>query len=129
MSDLRTAISEENVNKLADRAARKADQALETTKRVAGDALDSLQDGVHSLRDDLPSALTRTAHQVEDLARRGIERAKQTSANVRDQVSRGGDATRAYIQDEPMKSVVIAAAAGAALALVVSWLGRRRQDH
>lgn len=134
MNDIRTpaassaAQTAETVSQLADRTAAKADSAIQSTKRVTNDALDSLHHGVEGLRDTVPSAITRTAAQVEDLARRGIERAKATSANVRDQVVRTSDRTVDYIQEEPVKAMLIAAAAGAALVTAISWLSRSRRD-
>ena len=66
---------------------------------------------------------------VEDLARLGIERARRASGAVRQQAVRMGDQTVGYIKDEPVKSMLIAAAAGAATALVVGWLSRSRSDR
>lgn len=117
------------VNQLADQAAEKAQGLIEQAKHSTTDALDSLKSGVEHVRETVPSALSRNAAQVEDLARRGIDRARETSAAVRDQVQRSGEATRHYIQDEPLKSVVIAAAAGAALAGLIGWLSRSRHSQ
>lgn len=111
---------------LADQAAAKTDSAIQSTKKVANDTLDSLQAGVDDLRQAAPAALSRAAAQVEELTRRGIERARETSAQVKDQMVRVGDRGVGYVRDEPVKSVLIAAAAGAALAGLVAWLGRSR---
>jgi ElaB/YqjD/DUF883 family membrane-anchored ribosome-binding protein len=120
---------EAKLHDAADRAAAKAERALESTKRVTTDALDSLQKSVNDLRESIPASLGRSAAQVEDLARRGIERARQTSAAVGDRVGQAGERTTRYIQDEPVKAVLIAAAAGAATAMLLSWLGRSRETQ
>lgn len=114
------------VEDLADRAAARTDSAIQGTRQMTNDALDALQSGVDSLRTTGPGALSRAAAQVDDLTRRGIERARETGATVKDKVSTAGDRSVAYIRDEPVKSILIAAATGAAVAALVGWLSRSR---
>lgn len=116
-----------NVEQMSDRVADKATQTVAATRQLANDALDKTQDGIDSLHERAPAALSRAAASVEDLTRRTVERARLASSQVRDQVNRAGDYTVGYIKDEPVKSVLIAAAAGAATAALVSWLASRRR--
>lgn len=110
----------------AEQAAHKATGMIQSTKRVTNGALDSLQTGVDELRQTVPTAFSHAAAQVEDLTRRGIERARLASSQVRDKVHVAGDRTVGYIRDEPVKSVLIAAAAGAAMAALIGWVARSR---
>jgi len=112
---------------IADQAAAKADRALSATKRAANGALDSLQHGVDALQDQAPGALSRAAAQVDELTQRGVERARQAAADVRLQAERAGDRTVGYIRDEPVKSMLIAAAAGAAITALIAALSRGRK--
>ena len=114
---------------MTDRAANKAEQALQSTKRMGSDMAQAVQSGIDGLREGVPSAISRATAQAEDLTRRGIERARQASATVREQATRVSDQTVGYIKDEPMKAVLMAAAAGAVAALVISWLGRSRNNR
>lgn len=114
---------------LAERTAATADDALLATRRAAGDVAHQVEAGIDSLRQTVPQALSRATAQAEDLARRGIERARHAGTAVREQAVRVGDNTVGYIKDEPVKSVLIAAAAGAATALLVSWLTRSRPSR
>ena len=116
------------VGQFADRAARKAEQALDSTQKVANSTLDSLKEGVAHAREAGPAALSRAAEQVQELTRRGIERAREVGTDVRDKAQRAGDRTVGYIQDEPVKAVLIAAAAGAAVALLIRALSGRSRD-
>ena len=81
-----------------------------------------------SATDDAAELAERAAEQVQDLTRRGVERARAAAAQLRDQALRASDTTRSYIQDEPLKAVLIAAAAGAAVALLAHALTGRRRD-
>jgi len=117
---------EETVEQATDQAAGKATGMIQSTKRVATGALDSLQSGVDDLRQSVPTAFSNAAAQVEDLTRRGIDRARQASTQVRDKVNGASERTVDYIKEEPVKSVLIAAAAGAVMAALIGWVARSR---
>ena len=119
----------EFASELADRAANKAEQALQSGKRMGSDVAQAVQSGIDGLREGVPSAISRATAQAEDLTRRGIERARQASATVREQATRVSDQTVGYIKDEPVKAVLAAAAVGAIAALLIGWLGRTRNDR
>ena len=129
MNQLNPTSAPDAARDLTDRAANKADQALQSTKRFGSDAAHAVQSGIDSLREAVPSAISRAATQAEDLTRRGIDRAREATATVREQAHRVSDQTVGYIKDEPMKAVLMAAAAGAVAALVIGWLGRSRNDR
>jgi ElaB/YqjD/DUF883 family membrane-anchored ribosome-binding protein len=116
----------QNVEQAAALAASKAEEALRNTQRVSNGALDHLQGRVHELGQTVPGALGNAVSHAEELARRGLEKARQASAEVREQVSRGGERSVAYIRDEPVKSVLLAVVAGAALAVIAGWASRSR---
>lgn len=103
----------EKIDEFTHRVASKADAVISATQRVANESLDALHGKVDMLRDKVPGTLHRAAAQVDELARQGMERATQA-----------GDRTARYIRDEPLKSVLIAVAAGAALATLIGMLSR-----
>ena len=75
--------------------------------------------------DKAPSAIGEAAAQLQALTRRGLDSAREISAGARDKAGRASDSTLAYIKDEPIKAVLIAAAAGAVITLLASALTRR----
>ena len=118
--------AKEFVDQVADKAEDaldKADDALNATRSKTKDAIDEAEAKVNSIRDDLRPSIDALTARVQEFA----ERTKQTAFEKRDQtketVQAYADKTSAYVVDQPLKSVAIAAAAGAALALL---LGRRR---
>jgi ElaB/YqjD/DUF883 family membrane-anchored ribosome-binding protein len=113
-------------NNLADQAAQGADSAIKSTQRVANEALNSLSDKVQDARDQAAPVLNRVAAKAEELARRSAEAMRDSSAQIKERAVRASDATVGYIKDEPIKSILIAAAAGAALMALVSLLSRNR---
>jgi len=105
---------------IADQMAHSARQAMETTKHAADQALDGLGDQVHSLHQQASRGL--------DSAARGANAAAQSvqdaTRRLRDGALQVSDGTSRYVQNEPVKSVLIAAAAGALLMGLVSLLSR-----
>jgi ElaB/YqjD/DUF883 family membrane-anchored ribosome-binding protein len=70
--------------------------------------------------------LTRATEQASALAQRGVDAVLDGSQHLRERALRVSDSTVNYIRDEPVKAVLIAAAAGAALMAMVSLLGGSR---
>ncbi|MBC7993234.1 MAG: hypothetical protein H7Z15_08345 [Rhizobacter sp.] len=103
--------------------------AVETAKQGGDYGLDMVEHGIAKAREKVPSAFNRAAAQVDDITRRGLERARQVGGDVRHQAGRAGDSTVAYIKDEPVKSVLMAVAAGATVAGLMALLMRSRSTH
>ena len=64
--------------------------------------------------------------QTSKMAQRGMDAVHDTALQLREQAQLSTDATVQYIQREPIKSVLIAAATGATLMAVVGLLNRNR---
>jgi ElaB/YqjD/DUF883 family membrane-anchored ribosome-binding protein len=111
----------------ADRLAAKADNALLGTQRVANQAAEKISEGVDDLRAKTSGALSHAAAQAEDLTRRGMDRAREVATQARERATAVRDSTADRVQADPMKALLIAAAAGAATALVVQWLSSSRR--
>lgn len=128
---LSTASSHSNgqVGEHARNAASAADEALSATRRAAGEVGRSVQAGIDEMRERVPGALSRVATQAEDLTNRGVERAREASLVARERALRMGDQTMAYIRDEPVKAVLVAAAAGALTAMLLGYMNRSRMTR
>ncbi len=81
-----------------DRAADSADEVLRATQRAADAALDKVSEKIHGLRD--------------------------TASPVVDRITAPFDAASNFTQEAPLKSLLIAAAAGAVLMAVFSLITR-----
>ena len=113
-------------NDLTDQAASSADRTLQSTRRLANEALDGLASGVQGLRDGVDPVI-RASHQVSDLAHQGMEALRDGSRHLQDRARRVPGDTVDYIRDEPVKAVLIAAAAGAVLAGLLSLMSRPKR--
>jgi ElaB/YqjD/DUF883 family membrane-anchored ribosome-binding protein len=113
-------------NSLADKAAQSADNAIKSTQRVANAALDSLAETVQDVRHQAAPLLNRASEQASALMQRGVDSVRDGSQRIRDNALRVSDNTVAYIKDEPVKAMLIAAATGAALMALISLMTRSR---
>ena len=113
---------------VADESADAADNAIRNTQRRADEAFESLSSKVEDLRNQAGPMLNRMSSQAEAAARRGMEAMRDGSQQLRERAQRATDQTVAYVKDEPIKSMLIAAATGAVLMALVSLMGRSRND-
>lgn len=118
-----------STNQLGDAATRSVDQALSATRQVTNGALAGLGDAVHELRDNSVPVLDRFRDQAQVLARQGLDAVRQQSLHLQEQARRTSDDTMHYIRDEPVKAVLMAAAAGAALLALAGLLMRSQRGR
>ncbi len=70
--------------------------------------------------------LERAAEQVNTLTQRGLHAAQDSALQLREKATHSGEVTVRYIQSDPVKAVLIAAATGAALMALVGLMSRSR---
>jgi len=88
---------------IADRLALSADSAIHSTQYAANKAFDRLSGGVESVRGRAGPLMERATAKAE--------------------------ASKHYIMERPMKSLLLAAATGAALTVLLSWMSRSRSSR
>jgi ElaB/YqjD/DUF883 family membrane-anchored ribosome-binding protein len=101
----------------SDEALGAGAQAFESTKHLASQAIDKAGETVRDLR-----------YGATDLARRGASTVSEATAAAQRQLGHYAQATGRYVADEPVKSALIAAAIGAAVAALVLAIRRNRRD-
>lgn len=116
----------DQATRLADQAAERADQAIRSSQQMSDRGFDHLAHRVDDLHNRATPLLNRLSGQAEAAARRGAGAMLDASHQVRERALRVTDSTVGYVRDEPMKAMLIAAAAGAALMAVVGFLSRSR---
>ena len=115
------------IDKVTESPNNLADPAMWSAQRMANQAPDGLAGDLQDVRQQAAPLLNRTAEQASVLAQRGVDAVREGSRQVRDQALRASDGTLHYVREEPLKSMLIAAAIGAALMALVSLKGGSRQ--
>ena len=78
------------------------------------------------LIDRAASATDAATEQAISAAQRGVAAVRNSSQHMLDRAHQASDNTVTYIKDEPVKAILIAAAAGATLMALVGLLTRSR---
>ncbi|ARU05595.1 hypothetical protein CCO03_13690 [Comamonas serinivorans] len=111
-----------NAKDFVDDVAEKAHEAVDKAHDKTQQAIDDADDKARTIRDELRPAIDALNARVQDLASRTRQAACDKRDQTKETVQAYADRTSAYVVEQPLKSVAIAAAAGAVLALL---LGRR----
>lgn len=112
---------------VADQVAASADHAIQATQRAANEALNSLADSVIQLRNQATPLINRATGQANALMSSGLETVRNTSQQLTETALRARDGTVNYVKDEPVKSILIAAATGAALMALVTMISHSQR--
>jgi ElaB/YqjD/DUF883 family membrane-anchored ribosome-binding protein len=100
----------------ADEALNSAEQALGATRQFATQAIEKAGEKVRDLRVG-----------VKDMASKSLSAATEAGAAAQKQLTRYADVTGRYVSERPVKSVLIAVAAGAAITALVMAARRRNR--
>ena len=99
----------------ADEAAGAAKDGIRSAQKGRGNAADSVAGTVDQLRDRSAPALEKASAKTQEVGKKGKDALTDASGSIRDRAAKASDAAVACAQDEPMKALLIAAAAGALL--------------
>lgn len=117
----------ESSSNLVEQAAASADRGIKATQSVANGTLDTISDSVKDFRADASAALDRSHEKIAALARRSLDAVRGGSQQLRDTAHRTSDRAVGYVKDEPVKAMLIAAAAGVAVMALISLFTRSRR--
>ena len=124
-----TSTSHELSDNLADSAAVSAQSAIRSTQRLANQALDGMAGTVADLRAEAAPMIRSATDKVSELTQRGVDKVRHGSQQLVDGAHQASARTRDYVQHEPVKALLIAAATGAALMALLSMMrGSRSSD-
>ena len=75
-----------------------------------------------------PNRPSSSPPRVQQAVQRGLDAASTTSARAQRRIEAAADVTGRYISDQPVRSVLLAAAAGAAITALIVLASRRSRD-
>ena len=114
----------------AKEAAAEVSEKVQNTarqgRRTASEAIDASGRHMRNIDEEASPLIDHFANRAQDLAERSIHFWADSSHRARRQFSSAADATNKYVAEQPGRSLLIAAATGAALATAF-FLGRSRK--
>lgn len=105
--------------KYAARVKSGVDGGVEGIHDAAHNAVAAASDKIDTIRDDVKPIVDRWVSRGEDFANSAIAGTRDTGMRAKRAVSGYMSACESYVVEQPMKSVAMAAAAGAAIAALV----------
>lgn len=118
-----------NSRQALDGALHGADKAIDATRQYAHDAVETVESKIHSLRGNVEPAIDKLANKAQHLAHQGMDAAVYAKERAQDSLVRYSDATSRYVTRQPVRSVLMAAAVGAVLALLLSPSRSSKSRH
>ena len=117
------------MKQVSDDMMNSANKALESTREHANLALDKAESRVRELRGSVDPMVEMLASKAQKMARQSLDLASEAKERAEKSFKHAADATTRYVSEQPMRSVLIAAAVGAAVALLVSTSRQRSNNH
>jgi ElaB/YqjD/DUF883 family membrane-anchored ribosome-binding protein len=103
-----------------DEALQATVQATELSRSYAKEAFDQAEGKIRELRGNVDPMVDKLADTAQKLARQSMELATEAKHKAEESVARYAGITTKYVSEQPMRSVLIAAAVGATVALLVA---------
>ncbi len=105
---------------LSAQALYRAENAMDQSRSLAADTMDRAEGTLRHLRDSIDPMVGKLTAQSQRLARQSLDAAAEATARAQRSLGRYANSTARYVSNEPVKSVLIAAAVGAGVALLVA---------
>lgn len=90
------------------------------------EARETLEKAETRLRGNMDPVVDMLASKAQKVAQHSLDLAAQAKGRAEESLKRAADVTSRYVSDQPMRSVLIAAGVGAAVALLVAAASRQR---
>ncbi len=106
-----------------------AEKAAYSTRSYANEALDKAEHKVRELRGNIDPVVDMLASKAQKLARHSLDLASEAKDRAEHSLKRAAGVTTRYVAEQPLRSVLIAAAVGAAVAVLISAARNRDQNR
>ena len=117
------------IRKASEDMLQSAGKALDTTREHANEALDRAESKVRELRGSVDPVVDMLASKAQKMARQSLDMASEAKERAEKSLKHAADATTRYVSEQPMRSVLMAAAVGATVALLVSVSRSRNRNR
>lgn len=113
----------------SDELLQTAEKAVDSTRSYANNALDKAENKVRDLRGSVDPVVDMLASKAQHLARQSLDLAAEAKERAQRSLTSASAATSRYVADQPLRSVLIAAAVGAGVALLIASARNRSQNR
>ncbi len=118
---------QDEISKRSNQLVNGIEDGIDTAGDAARSALSSASDKVENFQNGVKPAIERFASRSAEIAKSGLDATREAGSRAKATASRYASACENYVTEQPMKSVAIAAAAGATLAALLILARNRNQ--
>ena len=119
---------QDEISKRGNQLANGIEDGIDSAHDAAQRTLSSASSKLENFQNGVKPAIDRLAARGAEMAQSGLDVTRQAGNRAKDTASRYVSACENYVTEQPMKSVAIAAAAGATLAALLI-LARSRSNN
>lgn len=116
------------IRKASDDLLKNVGSAMDSTREHANDALNKAENKVRELRGEVDPMVDMLATKAQKLARYSLDLASEAKDQAEQTLKQAAGATTRYVSEQPVRSILMAAAVGAGVALLVAS-GRERNRN
>lgn len=113
----------------ADTLLQSAGAAMDSSRGFANDVLDQTENKVREFRHNIDPVGDMLAATAQKLARQSLDMATDAKDYAQHALNRAARVSSRYVSDQPVRSVLLAAAVGAAVATLISYARGRPQNR
>lgn len=113
-----------NMRQASDDLLHSAGKAVDATRDYANETFSQAENKV---RDKVDPMVNMLASRAQKLAQQSMDMASEAKERAQQSLNRAAGMTTQYVSEQPLRSVLIAAAVGAAVALLIS--STRHRNH
>lgn len=105
----------------ADALLQSASKAMDSTRDFANDTLEQAEHKVRAFRHNIDPVGDMLAATAQKLARQSLDMATDAKDYAQHALNRAAKVSTRYVSDQPVRSVLMAAAVGAVVATLISY--------
>jgi ElaB/YqjD/DUF883 family membrane-anchored ribosome-binding protein len=116
------------IRKASDTLIQGASHAADATREHAYEALDKAEDRLRQLRGSVDPVVDMLASKAQKMARHSLDLASEAKDRAEQSLKRAAGVTTRYVSEQPVRSILIAAGVGAAVALLITASRQRKSN-
>lgn len=115
------------IRRASDNLIQGASHAADATREHAHEALDKAESRLRQLRGNVDPVVDMLASRAQKMAQHSLDLASEAKDRAEESLKRAAGVTTRYVSEQPVRSILIAAGVGAAVALLVAASRQQRK--
>lgn len=117
------------IRQVSDNVLENAGHGLDVTRERAHEAFDKAQSKLRQLRGNVDPVVDMLASRAQKMAQQSLDLASEAKDRAEHSLKRAAAGTTRYVSEQPVRSILIAAGVGAAVALLVAAARQRNNQR